>query len=170
MELGPLSGYYTKFFGRVCYFFRASSLALVPYTHLQYLLPAYIIPKFLHITISTQLQNPMPYRPSNRNIECWRWNSLVLFVNYNTQIVSILSDMRDSGGCPTLSILFLPFLSLILAISISIRDPIVRVSCITTLIHISFCSLVRYESVLFMCPVAPYGREYICSPQFALYI
>jgi len=51
--------------------------------------------------------------------------------------------MRDSGGFPTFSIPSFPFLSLVLAYSISTGDPIVRVSFVTTFIYISFLSFTR---------------------------
>jgi len=58
--------------------------------------------------------------------------------------------MRDSGGFPTFPLRLSFSLSLILAGSVSIRDPIVPVSFPSLLSHIIvFLSLVIYESILF---------------------
>ena len=36
------------------------------------------------------------------NIGCWRSNRLALAINYDTDLVSVLFEMRNSGGFPTL--------------------------------------------------------------------
>ena len=53
---------------------------------------------------------------------------LALATYYNTLYVSILFDMRDSGGFPTFHLLLSFSVSIILADSFSIRDFTVRVS------------------------------------------
>jgi len=75
---------------------------------------------------------------------------------YDTQLISGLFEMRDSGGFPTFPFFRLSFsVSLILTDSVSIRDPIVLVSFPSSLSHIIvFLSLVRYESILFARSVA----------------
>jgi len=64
--------------------------------------------------------------------------------------------MRDSGGFPTFPLRLSFSVSLILAGSVSIRDPIVPVSFPLLFSHIIivFLSLVRYESGLFARSIA----------------
>jgi len=64
--------------------------------------------------------------------------------------------MRDSGGFLTFPLRLSISLSLILAGSVSIRDPIVPVSFPSSFSHIIivFLSLVRYESILFARSIA----------------
>jgi len=63
--------------------------------------------------------------------------------------------MRDSGGFPTFPLRLSFSVSLILAGSVSIRDPIVPVSFPSSFSHIIvFLSLGRYESILFARSIA----------------
>jgi len=64
----------------------------------------------------------------SRNIKCWRWNKLALAINYDTQLVSVLFEVRDSGGFPTLPSVISLSVSLIFAGTLSIRNPIPCVS------------------------------------------
>ena len=61
-------------------------------------------------------------------LDVWRWNKLALATYYDTLYVSILFDMRDSGGFPTFHLVLSISVSMFLADSVSIRDTIVRVS------------------------------------------
>ena len=75
---------------------------------------------------------------------------LVLATYYGTLYVSILFDMRDSGGFPTFHSLLSFSVSMILADSVSIRDHTVCVSF--HLIYHSYRlvlrSIFRYKSIL----------------------
>ena len=64
--------------------------------------------------------------------------------------------MRHSGGFPTFPLRLSFSVSLILAGSVSIRDPIVPVSFPSLFSHIIivFLSLIRYEYILFACSIA----------------
>ena len=75
---------------------------------------------------------------------------LALATYYDTHYVSILFDMRDSGGFPTFHSVLSFSVSLIFADSVSIRDPTVRVSFHDS--YHSYClllrSIFRYKSIL----------------------
>ena len=80
----------------------------------------------------------------------WRWNKLALPTYYDTLYVSVLFDMRDSGG-------FLTFHSVLsfsvydfLANSVSIRDSTIRVSFPnnSNSYRLLLRSLFRYKSIL----------------------
>jgi len=86
-------------------------------------------------------------------MKCWISNGPALAINYGTQSVSGLFETVEDF-LHFLS--FFPFLSLTFADSVSIGDHIVPVSFPISLILIAlFLSLVRYESILFACSVAP---------------
>ena len=90
-------------------------------------------------------------------MKCCISNRLALAITHDTQLVSGLFEIRDSGGFPTfpLRLSFLFRLSDSLSF-VFIRDHVVPASFLyRSLILSSFFSFVRYESILTARSVAP---------------
>jgi len=86
-------------------------------------------------------------------MECRISNRLALDINYHTQLVSVLFEMRASGEFPTFP--FVVSFSVSLTLADSIRDPIARLSFHHNAYSYQVLSRVRYEYILFARPVAP---------------
>ena len=99
-------------------------------------------------------------------VKCWRRNKLALAINYDTQLVSVLFEVRDSGGFPTFPSVISFSVSLIFAGTLSIRNPIPCVSFRSY--HSLFSHLVRTYSFS-LAQLLLYRSENIGISKFALY-
>jgi len=100
-------------------------------------------------------------------MKCRISNRLALDINYDTQLVSGLLEMRDSGGFPTFPFHLSFSVSLILPNSVPIRDPIVPVSFPLSLLLSSFFHSLDTNLFFSRALLLLYRSEYIDSSLFA---